>query len=129
MTETRHEGKGLLYLESHCLLPYSGDLVMTTGNSWSLTSRNLYVYSLRPWGEDWASPLIRQIYLEIMGGLDPLDVNGPTQGRPFPRRLPCLTVKPLEGNTELAYRGSAVVTEPAQYSQGQRCYILGLYPF
>jgi hypothetical protein len=114
-SEVRHEGLGLVYLEEHRLLAYVGKLTRTVVRSWALGSDSFCLFDPQPWGNDWDSPLIRQVRLELLDGKDPLRFcTGPVEGRPSPQRLHTLSIDPLDGPNELRYRGPAIVLGPLQ---------------
>jgi hypothetical protein len=114
-SETRYAGRGLVYLEEHRLLAYVGKLTRTVARSWAVGSDSFLLFDPQPWGNDWDSPLIRQVRLELLDGKDPLRFcTGPVEGHSSPQRLYALSVDPLNGPKELCYRGPAIVLGPLQ---------------
>jgi hypothetical protein len=108
-------GRGLVYLEEHKLLAYVGELTRVKFKTWAAGMDSFRLYDPQPWGNDWESPFIRQVYLELMGGRDLIrHCTGSIQGHPTPQRLDVFHVEPLEGHEELRYHGPASVMGPLQ---------------
>jgi hypothetical protein len=81
---TSYDGPAILSFYRHALLPYYSRRLAA---GWSLCGiTELYVHDPRLYGEDWQSPLIRQVYRELGGRLrDPFE--DPTAWRETELRL------------------------------------------